>query len=95
MKTLEEVKRDQVRRRLRATRHGRPLSDRVLGPLNCQIRALRRAHGLTMTDVARAIELSVPALSFIERGRPPTLATARKLCVFFEESVERLWPEAV
>jgi DNA-binding XRE family transcriptional regulator len=93
MKTLNEVK-DEVRARLSLSRQrARGVDPRITGPLVCTLRALRRQHGLSQQDVANAVGISVPCLSFIERGRAPRERTALKLMKFFEEPLDRLWPE--
>lgn len=61
----------------------------------CSLAQIRKARGLTVRDVAKGAGLTIAAISVIERGTDPQLATAHKLADFFGVSLEQLWPEPV
>lgn len=57
-----------------------------------RLRALRRAHDLTLRQVADATGLSVALLSQIETGKTdPSVTTLRKLAQVFEEDMAALF----
>jgi DNA-binding XRE family transcriptional regulator len=74
----------------------RPLKRRSktghVGPLRCNIRALRESLGLSLDEVVAAVELSKTAIWEAEHGGNVTLVTARKLAAFYGKAIEELWP---
>lgn len=52
--------------------------------IGATIRALRRAHGLQITELARAVNISRPYLSNIEKGRKKATPA---LCISIAETL--------
>lgn len=58
----------------------------------CNVRPIRKSLGLSMEDVAIAIETSVSVIHAIEHGSDLRMTTAKKIAVYFGRSMSELWP---
>ena len=59
-----------------------------------KLKDIRQKRNLTVNEVAKAIEITQPALSMIENGhRNPSIQVAFKLANFFGVSIEDLFPQ--
>jgi hypothetical protein len=68
-------------------------TNRHLGVLKCNLRAIRDALGLTIRDVANGTSLSVGTLAYTEMGQDICLTNARKVSKFFGKPIEEIWPD--
>ena len=63
----------------------KPTTPGPTGSLGGDLRALRRSHGLTLTDVAQAVGRSVGWISQVERGlSEPAIADLRRMAALFD-----------
>ncbi len=59
-----------------------------------RLKDMRKSRNLTVKEVAKAIDITQPALTRIENGhRNPSLPIAFKLANFFSVSIEELFPQ--
>lgn len=56
------------------------------------LREFREELRLDLCHVAKAVGISVPGLSLLERGSSVKLSIARKLSAFYGKSLDELWP---
>lgn len=56
-----------------------------------EIKVLRNIKGLTISKAAKAIGISTPLYSKIERGNPVKIKTARAIAQFYEKPLEELF----
>ena len=55
------------------------------------LKELREKANLSQTELAKRLEISQQGYSFIEQGKMnPSLATARKIALFFNKSIEEI-----
>lgn len=56
------------------------------------LKELREKANLSQTELAKRLEMSQQGYSFIEQGKMnPSLATARKIALFFNKSIEEIF----
>lgn len=70
--------------------HRKPLENRVWV---CKLREIRDRVGLTLDDVAEALDLTRSLVHRLEHGHETTLAHARRVAAFFGVTVEEMWPQ--
>ncbi len=58
-----------------------------------KLRTIRKNKGLSLSDVAERAALSTMAVSYIERGQPPTLKSALALADALDVSLDDLMVE--
>ncbi|QIC15720.1 helix-turn-helix transcriptional regulator [Providencia vermicola] len=65
--------------------------------MQTQLRFLRKKQNLTLSEIARSVDIDVASLSRIERGQQKTsFSTAEKLSLFFNGEIsvlEIIFPE--
>jgi transcriptional regulator with XRE-family HTH domain len=61
-------------------------------PFGAKVRSLRAAHGVTMKEMAQALQISSAYLSALEHGKRgrPSQGLVRQICEYFE----LIWDEA-
>uniref|UniRef100_A0AAU8B346 Helix-turn-helix XrE-family like protein n=1 Tax=Dulem virus 30 TaxID=3145748 RepID=A0AAU8B346_9CAUD len=54
------------------------------------LKKTRKAKHLTQEEFAKALQITRGTLSHLERGRAPSLETAKKIETYYNESIEKL-----
>lgn len=76
-------------------RAARNQANRLLGIHRCNIREIREAIGITVSDAAKGAGITPAGMSVIERGSDVTLSTMKKLARFYGKSFDELWPRGM
>ena len=88
MTPAEKCAENKPRRKVRSTKVVRSCR---MYPWNCTLSEERQRLRLALSDVAKAVGMSITGVFQIEKGCEPSLKSAVKIAAFFGKSVDEMW----